>query len=164
MIKHRCLCDRIMEFLLPHGFYGIMQFIIILDLLLSLITVTDTREHAAHLLPGLSCEHGMEQQDGYCENRAPCCRDDIFPDVIQPVMQLCYRLIKSILAVCRAEILYAGLLLQLTEKGILLIILQQMQKTILPVRKEREVKVDCIRIICLQFFKGAALFCVWASV
>ena len=79
-------------------------------------------------------------------------------------MQLRYRLIKSILAVCRAECLYARLLLQLAEKGILLAVLQQLQKTIFPVRKERDVKVDCIRIICLQFFKVAALFCVWASV
>ena len=153
-----------MEFFLFHCFYGIMQFIIILDLLLSLITVTDTREQIAHFLSGLSCEHGMEQQDGYCKNRASCCRDDIFPYIIQSVMQFRYRLIKSILAVCRAEILYAGLLLQFTENGILLIILQQLQKTILPVRKERDVKVDCIRIICLQFFKGTALFCVWTSV
>ena len=68
----------------------------------------------------------MEQQDGYCENRASCCRNDILTYVVQPVMQLCYRLIKSVLAVCRAETLYAGLLLQLTEKGILLIILQQL--------------------------------------
>ena len=44
MVKHRCLCDRVMEFFLLHCFYGITQFIIILDLLLSLITVTDTRE------------------------------------------------------------------------------------------------------------------------
>ena len=103
-----------------------MQFIIILDLLLSLITVTDTREQVAHFLPGLSCEHRMEQQDGYCKNRASCCRDDIFPYIVQPVMQFRYRLIKSILAVCRAECLYAGLFLQPAEKGILLAVLQQL--------------------------------------